>query len=198
MRNYTRLDHLREVVAKWRKLPDVNKQSIAMSVIEEVERHEYREILARVGIAFTDSGNLYNDAQRNAEKIFRWLGEMDIAEQPSKLFYVEDIFVSAMPEVIKAEYLNRIYNKAGAYISFPQKSDHEHADITIICPLLIKENSEAQIAVFKLSKGLSLKELKRAESELSESVSITQAALDSVKATIKRLEQDRNAQLKAV
>lgn len=197
MRNYTRLEHLREVVAEWRKLPKVNKQHIAFSVMEEIARHEFKDVLASVGIAFTDSGNEYNDAQRNAEKIFRWLGEMDIAEQPAKLFYVEEILICAMPESIKTDYLNRIYNKAGAYVSFPEKSGHDHADIELICATLIKENSEAQIAVFKLSKCLSMKELKLAEKELSESISITQAALDSVRANI-GIEQSLKSQLKAV
>jgi len=198
MRINTRLDHLKQIVAKWRRLPGVNKQVIALSVIEQMNRHNFKEALSQVGIAFTDSGNVFNDAQRNAEKIFRWLGEMDIAEQPGKLFYVEELIVSALPEELRTEYLNSVYSKSGVYISNPEKQACGLIDVTVIVSALIKENSEAQIAVHQLAQSSTLKQLKAAERELRESISITQAALDGVKAKIKQFESGDISQLKAV
>ncbi|MDP5145492.1 hypothetical protein ORI98_03440 [Shewanella sp. ULN5] len=179
MKQVSRLDLLMKAINAWLELPKVSRSALATAVVQAVDELKLATVLAKEGITFTHSDDIYNDARVNAQKIFRWLGQYaDQNAVPERLFFVEQALLAAMPVDLRIGYLNDVYNMVGVTVVVDHVSDGLALSSNDIAATLTKENCEAQIAVIRLGVAPTRHEIEQAYRELRESRGTTQAAMD--------------------
>ena len=180
MKQVSRLTLLMKAINKWLELPKVSRSALATAVVQAVDDLKMVSVLAKEGISFTYSDDIYNDSRVNAQKIFRWLGQYaDQHAVPERLFYVEQAILAAMPVDLRIGYLNDVYNMVGVTVVVDHVSDGLSLSTSDMAATLTKENSDAQIAVIRLGVEPSRFEVEQAYRELRESRGTTQAAMDA-------------------
>jgi hypothetical protein len=136
-------------------------------------------VLAKEGITFTYSDDIFNDARVNAQKIFRWLGQYEGQHAlPERLFHVEQALLAAMPIELRVGYLNDVYNMVGVTVVVDHVSDVMSLSADDMAATLTKENCDAQVAVIRLGINPSRHQVKTAHRELRESRAVTSMSLD--------------------
>ena len=103
------------------------------------------------------------------------------------LFDIEAVIVQAMPGDLRTQYLNSVYSPAGVSIAQMCESSTGSIDLVSVIELMIKEDSEAQIAILRLSKNAHLSTLEQAEKELIESIALKVAALETIRDEIEQI-----------
>ncbi len=180
MKQVSRLTLLMKAINKWLELPKVSRSALATAVVQAVDDLKMVSVLAKEGISFTYSDDIYNDSRVNAQKIFRWLGQYaDQHAVPERLFYVEQAILAAMPIELRIGYLNDVYNMVGVTVVVDHVGDGMSLSTGDMAATLTKENSEAQIAVIRLGLAPSRHDVEQAYRELRESRGMTQAAMDA-------------------
>ncbi|MFT6910060.1 MAG: hypothetical protein ACJAS1_006788, partial [Oleiphilaceae bacterium] len=117
MKQRSRLDLLMKAINAWLELPKVSRSAMATAVVQAVDDLKLATVLAKEGIAFTYSDDIFNDARVNAQKIFRWLGQYEGQHAvPERLFHVEQALLAAMPVELRIGYLNDVYGMVGVTV----------------------------------------------------------------------------------
>ena len=162
-----RLDLLGKHMRTWLDMPGVSLTSMAMEIVDRFSAIGLDHGLQIEDIFFMRTDDVCTDADTNRQKIFRWLGWLDNGQKrsPARLFFVEQAIVAAMPEDIRIDYLTEVYIDSG--VSFYAGTQGNTVDLDTGLVSLMKETSEAQIALIKLAKdpamkGEALRELKEA------------------------------------
>lgn len=180
-KSQNRLAILRRYMGIWSELPRHNRSLVAELIFEAFAASGLQEHIAGTGVEFTSSEDAYNDMRVHAQKLWRWIGAYEDAKaQPDKLFYLEQVIVSAMPESIRVSYLSEVYASADVFIAINQGG--EALNIARMACTLIKENSEAQAAVVELGNNASPAQVDVALRELRESGSATSSVIAALEA----------------
>ncbi|BCE02941.1 hypothetical protein [Marinicellulosiphila megalodicopiae] len=176
-----RLVILNKHIQKWLDLPGINQSLVAQSIVEEFKRTNLDSELQIEDIFFMNTGDVFADVNTNRQKIFRWLGVMDngAKRSPARLFFVEQGIVGAMPEDIRISYLNEVYKDSTACFSTANvnKGDSK-LNRFAITESMIKESTEAQLAVLQLGDNPTNQQLHKAEIELREDIATKLEALE--------------------
>ncbi|WP_434939170.1 hypothetical protein ACRWQN_17650 [Shewanella sp. HL-SH8] len=181
MKQVSRLNLLMKAINAWLELPKVSRSVLAAAVAQAVDDLKLATVLAKEGITFTHSDDIYNDARVNAQKIFRWLGQYEGQHAvPERLFHVEQALLAAMPVDLRISYLNDVYNMVGVTVVVDHVSDGTAMNVADMAATLIKENGEAQMAVVRLGIVPSRHDVEQAYRELRESRGFTQASMDAL------------------
>ena len=184
-----RLDILKLYIERWAKEKKLSRQAIAMDIVDEFMKAGLDQATADEDIFFHNNGDAYTVANAAQQKIFRWLGILADGEKRciTKLFFIEQAIVSAMPAHLRVDYLNEIY--LNARISAPLESDCEETNVKEMLVSMTKENAEAQVAVIQLPDNPTLLQLKGTRKEVAEAVSSNQAILEEVDKKIAMLSE---------
>lgn len=186
-KSQNRLAILRRHMDAWAELPRHNRALVAELIVEQFQASGIQEHIAGTGVEFADSDDHYNDMRVRAQKLWRWIGAYEEAKpQPDKLWYIEQVIVSAMPEALRVAYLGEVYLQSCLSIGIDQGGDCINP--AKIAQTLIKENSEAQAAVVCLNSASSESDISTALKELRES---SAATLSAIKALEEMGEQNR-------
>jgi hypothetical protein len=179
MKQVSRLDLLMKAINTWLELPKVSRSALATSVVQAVDDLKLATLLAKEGITFTHSDDMFNDARVNAQKIFRWLGQYaDQNAVPERLFYVEQAILAAMPVELRIGYLNDVYGMVGVTVVVDHVSDAMSLSADDMAATLTKENCDAQVAVIRLGINPSRHQVETAYRELRESRGVTSMTLE--------------------
>lgn len=174
-KSQNRLAILNRHMNAWAELPRTNRQLVAELVVEQFQAMGLGEYLAGTGVDFKTTADAASDMRTRAQKINRWLGNYeDQPASPDRLFYLEQAMVAAMPEQIRLDYLGEVYQHAGVSVCALGESDK--ASMENMVQALIKENSEAQMALLGLSENSSPEDVEKVLREMAESEAATQRA----------------------
>ena len=196
MKQVSRLNLLMKAINAWLELPKVSRSVLATAVVQAVDDLKLATVLAKEGITFTYSDDIYNDARVNAQKIFRWLGQYEGQHAvPERLFHVEQAILAAMPVELRIRYLNDVYNIVGVTVVVDLVSDGLSLSTSDMAATLTKENCDAQVAVIHLGINPSRHQVETAYRELRESRAVTSMSLDVLERTYPYL---ANKSLKSV
>jgi len=181
---------LNKHITRWLEQPGMSQTTLTMLVVEHFERLGLNIDLQIEDIFFMRTGDVVADANANRQKLFRWLGWLDDGQKrsPARLFFVEQALVAAMPQCLRLSYLTEVYLGADVSI-YSCESGHQQPSLQQLATSLIKEGSEAQLAL--LSHGGDSARRNEVLRELKES----RAAHDDAIAT---LECDAAGTLKGV
>lgn len=193
MRLQTRTALLVEAIYKWNIETGTSKKYIAHDIIVAIRAADIYEALEVYDVVFNETGDIFKDAPRFYEKLFRWLGELDIKQQPDKLWFVEHLIVQAMPPNIRTDYLNRVYSDSGVSVTTSIIGSDGTVSIEALLKGLIKEHSDIQQAVVELPRCNDIGQLKEIRREASEAIAITQSAYEVVDQKIAEIEQATKA-----
>lgn len=181
-RSQNRLAILRRYLDAWAATPRHNRSIVAEIIVEKFDGMGLAEHLPGTGVEFIATEDHHHDMRVRGQKIWRWLGAYDETKaQPDRLFFAEQAIVAAMPEAIKIAYLGEVYFAADICVS--QHQPGEHVSPFQIAKMLIKENSEAQVALVDLHKNSSREDIDNALQELKESEAATRAAITALEVT---------------
>lgn len=178
-RSQNRLAVLRRWLETWAELPRHTRQLVAQDIFEAFTKQGLGEHLSGTGVEFAATDDIHHDMRVRCQKLWRWMGASEETKpQPDKLFYIEQVIVAAMPEQIRTGYLNEVYQNAGLSIGI--ELGGEAMNPAKIAQSLIKEGSEAQLAVINLSPNCTAEEKANALRELHESAAATAAAISAI------------------
>ncbi len=143
---------LNKHITRWLEQPGMSQTTLTMLVVEHFERLGLNIDLQVEDIFFMRTGDAVADANANRQKLFRWLGWLDDGQKrsPARLFFVEQALVAAMPQCLRLSYLTEVYLGADVSI-YSCESGHQQPSLQQLATSLIKEGSEAQLAL--LSHG---------------------------------------------
>lgn len=179
MKQRSRLDLLMKAINAWLELPKVSRSALATAVVQAVDDLKLATVLAKEGITFTYSDDIYNNARVNAQKIFRWLGQYEGQHAvPERLFHVEQVILAAMPVELRIGYLNDVYGMVGVTVVVDHMSDAMSLSADDMAATLTKENCDAQVAVIRLGINPSRHLVETAYRELRESRAVASLTLD--------------------
>jgi hypothetical protein len=179
MKQRSRLDLLMKAINAWLELPKVSRSAMATAVVQAVDDLKLATVLAKEGITFTYSDDIFNDARVNAQKIFRWLGQYEGQHAvPERLFHVEQALLAAMPVELRIGYLNDVYGMVGVTVVVDYVGDGMSLSAYDMAATLTKENCDAQVAVIHLGINPSRHQVETAHLELRESRAVTSMSLD--------------------
>ncbi|WP_431688936.1 hypothetical protein [Hahella sp. NBU794] len=179
--NKHRLVILTKHLNRWLEKANVSQTAAAQEIVEQFRALGLDKELQAEDIFFMDTGDVFTDANTNRQKIFRWLGYMDNGTKKSmgRLWLVEQAIVAAMPADIRVAYLNEVFGDCGVCISsLSQDRSCSRLDVSRVVESMIKEDSEAQIALLKLGVSPTPAQVCDAHLELRESVGTQLAVLD--------------------
>lgn len=177
---------LNKHITRWLEQPGMSQTTLTMLVVEHFERLGLNIDLQIEDIFFMRTGDAVADANTNRQKLFRWLGWLDDGQKrsPARLFFVEQALVAAMPQCIRLSYLTEVYLGADVSI-YSCESGHQQPSLQQLATSLIKEGSEAQLAL--LSHGGDCARRNEVLRELKES----RAAHDDAIATLESKESGK-------
>ncbi|PKG79860.1 hypothetical protein CXF80_16955 [Shewanella sp. Actino-trap-3] len=171
MKQVSRLDLLMKAINAWLELPKVSRSALATAVVQAVDDLKLATVLAKEGITFTHSDDIFNDARVNAQKIFRWLGQYEGQHAVPEL-------LAAMPVELRIGYLNDVYGMVGVTVVVDYVGDGMSLSAYEMAATLTKENCDAQVAVIHLGINPSRHQVETAHRELRESRAVTSMSLD--------------------
>ncbi|WP_434359852.1 toxin YdaT domain-containing protein [Parasalinivibrio latis] len=175
-----RLMTLHKYISKWLQRNGMSQSVVAQEIVESFRALDLDKALQVEDIFFMDTGDVFTDVATNRQKIFRWLGFMDNGSKrsPSRLFFVEQAIVAAMPPDIRASYLNEVYGDCGMFFGAEAiATEFCRLDPSKMTESMIKEGSEAQIALLQLGENPNHEKVREAIQELRESIATNLSAL---------------------
>ena len=178
----TRLEILNTYIDKWMELPRTKRINVADQVCDVMIELGLDELLKPLDICFSKSGDIEKDMRTRQQMFFRWLGRyLESKKQTDKLFYIEQAIVAAMPQEIRISYLNAVYSVADIYVGARNNDDGQIVDIGTVTASLIKESSEAQVALINLQSKPSRRAAEKAFKELDDHIGQGIAAQNTLK-----------------
>lgn len=191
-----RLGILTKHIARWLERNGVSQSVVAQEIVEEFRRIGLDKALQIDDIFFMDTGDVFTDVATNRQKIFRWLGLLDNGAKKStgRLFLVEQAIVAAMPEDIRLNYLNEVFEDSCMCFSTDSMDrSMSRLDRSRIAESMIKEGSEAQIALLRLGDNPSFEQVENAYRELREAVATHLEVVDLLEEKFPELTGKRKA-----
>jgi len=170
MKLSSRLDLLMIAINRCLETPRFNRSMLCGEVIEAIKKLNLVDVLEREGITFNTSDDLFNDMRVNAQKLFRWLGQYEGQHAfPDRLFHLEQAIVAAMPEHIRLDYLNSVYNMVDVIVCLRSKATLTTGTAQEIISSSVKESSEAHVALIGLESNPTDNQILAAYKEAGES-----------------------------
>lgn len=173
---------LRATVEGWRRSSGpMSREAVAVCV---TEAHDAIGAEAVTGIGFDSAGkDCYTRAKTAAQKLYRWLGGDD--EQEAKLpANMLPTILAAMPMEQRLDFLNQVLCPLGVEARAISREAVGGLDVSRHLRTVMKEGSEAQMALVTLNPDASEAELLAAASELVESAQASEAAACALKVAI--------------
>jgi enolase len=173
---------LRGQVEAWRRESGpLSREAVAVFV---TEAHESLGADRTTGISFDSTGkDCYARAKTAAQKLYRWLGGDD--EQEAKLpANMLPSILAAMPMEQRLSFLNQILCVVGIEARAVGRDVAGNLDVTSHLRSVMKEGSEAQMALVTLPPGASIAQLVAAQTELVESAQASEKAAQALAAEI--------------
>lgn len=159
---------LLEHVNRWRKSQNWSRETAAQFI---VEAHASIGGPSVTGIHFDGAHpDTYTRQKNAADRIFRWL---DDASKDNNLLPANFIpsILAAMPADIRTAALNDILRPVGM-TAMPVTIQHGEIDAASMIKSLLKEQSEAQMAMADLLDGATRDELIRVCNELTDVINV--------------------------
>lgn len=180
-----RLTILREACLAWSRLSEWNKATIGYEVFDALREEFNGAELEAMDVQLPKPSCDAARALRNAgQKLFRWLGAEECAPSRDKVFMIEHVIVSVMPDVIKNDYMQRLYGKT-MYLSAGRDAENNAADdVSSLLLPLTKESSEAVQAMIRMAQTGANKPInvENCLREVRESVAMHNAAITVLEA----------------
>src|SRR5690606_26257701 len=160
----TKLALLAHYVDQWRERAG-SRETVAVAI---VETHVGAGFNTRAKLHFDTQGDAFTLAKNAADRIFRWLDDKtkDGNFMPPNF---EDSILLAMPEDLRLGYLNewlRLFGMAAKGLH----DSSESATPSQLLPGLIKESSEATLALASLPEDPTTAQLDAADLEFAEAI----------------------------
>ena len=177
-----RLNLLNEFIQKWINQENSTRSHVVVQVIDKCKELGLDELLAEEGITFHQTNDPLKDMNANQQKVFRWLGcFQEVNAAPVKIFEFEPAILAAMPKNLRISYLNHVYGISDIYVGARNNEDGKVVDIGTVTASLIKESSEAQVALINLQSKPSRKAAEKAFRELDDHIGQGLAAQNTLK-----------------
>ena len=176
------VETLRATVEAWRRSGgSMSREAVAVCV---TEAHEALGAEAATGIGF-DSANkdCYTRAKSAAQKLYRWLGGDDEHEAKLPANMLPSI-LAAMPMESRLSFLNQVLCQVGIEARAVGRDVGGNLDVSRHLRTVMKEGSEAQLALVTLTPSANEAELLAAAKELVESAQASEAAAADLMAAI--------------
>lgn len=151
---------LRTEIEAWRRAGNVSREAVAIQVMDA---HEQLGGEASTGVDFSFAGDAYTQAKKGAQKLFRWLdvdGTLPAGIVQSILF--------ALPGDVRLHCLNQMFRPLGAEAHASKAVQPGTLDVSTHLRSMIKESSEAQMALVSLGSQPTAPELRAALKEVRE------------------------------
>lgn len=173
---------LRGTVEAWRRSSgSMSREAVAVCV---TEAHEALGAEVVTGIGFDSAGkDCYSRAKSAAQKLYRWLGGDD--EQEAKLpANMLPSILAALPMEQRLSFLNQVLCQMGIEARAVGRDAAGGLDVSSHLRTVMKEGSEAQLALVSLPAGATESELLTAHNELVESAQASERAAAALMAEI--------------
>lgn len=163
-------------VQEWMRREDFSRETVAMQIIEA---HERINGPRNTRIVFDPpSRDLYERAKVNADRIFRWLDEVTKDRNLVPPNFIPSV-LAALPMDLRIEAGNALLAPADMACR-PVGGDTPGAQLSSLFKSMLREGSEAQMAVAELLDGATPAELEHARTELTENIAASQKLLAAV------------------
>ncbi|MEH6434324.1 toxin YdaT family protein [Massilia sp. DD77] len=164
---------LRAALETWRRAGQMSRESVAIHV---TEAHEATQADIATGITFdSTSKDAYTRAKSAAQKLYRWLGGDDEQEAKLPANMVLSI-LAALPMEQRLSVLNQILCPLGIEARSVDQGGAGRLDVGKLLRSVMKEGSDAQLALVNLSSAATESELLAAHKELVESAQVCERA----------------------
>ena len=175
------VDVLRSAIESWRRGAGQSRETVALNV---TEAHVRIGADVSTGITFDSSSkDVYTQAKHAAQKLYRWLGGDD--EQEAKLpANMVPTLLAALPMEQRLDVLNQILCPLGIEARSAEQGVAAGLDTSKHLRAVMKESSEAQLALVSLPTGATEADLLAAHRELIESAQASELAANAVMAEI--------------
>jgi hypothetical protein len=166
---------LRAEIEAWRTAGRMSREAVAIAI---VEAHEASGADLATEIVFDFGGDAFDRARKSAQKIFRWLDEGNLPANmiPSVL--------AALPMERRLNCLSQMYCSMGIEVRQVGRAADGAPDVVSHLPCVMKEASEAQLALVHLSADASDAALLGAHKELAEAAQACDNAARDVMAKV--------------
>lgn len=181
MRNVsqTLIGILREEISTYRRFNRLSRETITQNI---VEAHEFLGIDAVSGIRFEPKTTDVVERQKvNADRVFRWLDDETKDNTLLPANFVQSI-LAGIPEEVRRKALDRLLMPLGFAVRSLNLPEDPEAFTSVVAQSLIKEQSEAAVAIVGLVDGFCDKELEAAHKETSEAIDAGKKALVMIEA----------------
>ncbi|MBV6304907.1 hypothetical protein KVP10_08405 [Candidimonas humi] len=160
----TKLSLLAHYVDQWR-IRAGSRETVATEI---VQAHMGAGYNTRAKLTFETSGDAFMLAKSRADRIFRWLDDKSKDGNFMPVNF-EDSIVLAMPEDLRLGYLNEWLRQFGMVTRGLHELSEDAAPSQLL-PGLIKESSEATLALASLPENPSMAQLEAADLEFAEAI----------------------------
>ena len=170
---------LRAEIEAWRRAGSISREGLAAAVMDA---HQALGGEPVTGVDFSFVGDTYAQAKKAAQKLFRWLD--DGGTLPAGM--VQSI-LKALPEDVRLCILNQMLCPLGASARAADCDTPADLDVSRHLRAVMKESSEAQMALVNLGPNASDADLLDAAKELTEaSQACDNAARDAMAKVVAR------------
>lgn len=166
---------LRAEIEAWRTSERMSREAVAISI---VEAHQQLGAELATEISFEYEGDAFTRARKSAQKIFRWLDEGNLPAQlvPSIL--------AALPVERRLACLSQMYCNLGVQVRPIDAGTVETINLPAHLPKVMKEATEAQLALVNLPPDASDAVLLGVHKELTDAEQACANAARDVMATV--------------
>jgi hypothetical protein len=197
MRNqsHTLIGILREAVDQWRRREGWSRESVVQAI---VDAHQALDAASTTGITFDpDTRDTYERMKVNADRVFRWLDDVSKDSTLLPANFLPTI-LAALPLDLRLRCLNAILRPVGMEAKSADAVAGAECDMSHDLKDLMKEGTEAQMALVGVSGDSSLEVLNNALREVVESLDANARTARDLKAMIAAREAAAEVKLRAV
>lgn len=166
---------LRAEIESWRTSSRMSREAVAIAI---VEAHQALGADLATEISFEFEGDTFAKARKSAQKIFRWLDEGNL---PANLI---PSILEALPAELKIRCLSQMFCPVGVEVRAVDHNAPAELDVPTHLRAVMKESSEAQLALVNLAPNASTEMLLAVHKELVESAQASENAARDVMATL--------------
>lgn len=172
-----RLGVLRDACLMWAHASEWSRGSIGVEVFEAVSEMYSGAELDAMDIQLPRSSADASKTLWNAQqKLFRWLGAADVPASPVKVFAIEHVIVSVMPDCIRLNYINTLYGNNLCFSNLVRTEAEEGVE-GLLLPFTKEATEALQAMVAAQQKNVRLEDIGGFVLELRESVAMHEAAI---------------------
>lgn len=166
---------LRAEIEAWRTAGRMSREAVAIAI---VEAHQALGADLATEISFDFEGDTFAKARKSAQKIFRWLDEGNL---PANLI---PSIIAALPDELRLRCLSQMFCPMGIEVRAVAGDAPAELDVPTHLRAVMKESSEAQLALVNLAPNASNEVLLAVHKELVESAQASENAARDVMATL--------------